>query len=116
LTELDADALPTFAMIVPDLCNDGHDCDNERVDAWLREHLQPLLTSDTYAAGRTAVFVLYDEDAPVPNLVVAPTAHRVAPGAAGSHRSALRTFEELLGLPMLPSVDDAPSLRSSSGV
>lgn len=117
LGELDPDHLPTFAMIIPNLCHDGHDCSNTTVDNWLRDHLGPVLAGADYRAGTTAVFVLYDEDHPVPNLVIAPTATAGPLSLAGAgHRAALRTFEELLGLPLLPGVADAPSLRPTARI
>jgi phospholipase C len=115
LSDFDPNHLPTFAFIVPDQCHDGHDCSNTKVDAWLADHLQPILAGDEYRAGRTAVFVLYDEDRPVPNLVIAPTARAGQiddPGAG--HSAALRTFEDLLGLPVLAPAADSPSLRASA--
>ncbi len=117
LTELDPDHLPTFALVIPNLCHDGHDCSNTTVDNWLRDHLGPVLAGADYRAGTTAVFVLYDEDRPVPNLVIAPTAVAgplTLPGAG--HRAALRTFSELLGLPPLAPVADAVSLRASAHI
>ncbi len=117
LAELDVNDLPTFAMIVPDLCHDGHDCDNSAVDDWLRDHLGDLLAGESYRSGTTAVFVVYDEDTPVPNLIIAPTATR---GPRIEHRSghasALRTIEELLGLPVLAGAREAPSLRTSAHI
>lgn len=117
LGELDVDHLPTFAMVVPDLCNDGHDCGNATVDEWVAQHLQPVLDSAAYAAGTTAVMVYYDEDRPVPNLIMAPTARRGVQDLPGAgHAAALRTWEEMLGLPLLPSVTGVPSLRAAAGI
>jgi hypothetical protein len=78
-SEFDVNNLPSFAMITPNLCNDGHDCGNATVDSWLQGTasapgpLAKILASSAYASGNTAVFVLYDEDYPTPNLMIAPT-------------------------------------------
>src|SRR5207247_6874910 len=73
LSEFDPNNLPTFAMITPNLCNDGHDCGNATVDNWDSVLLPRIFGSASYLAGDTLVAVLYDEDQPVPNLLVAPT-------------------------------------------
>jgi hypothetical protein len=116
LAELDPDHLPTFAMITPDLCNDGHDCPNVAVDSWARTHLGAILAGNDYRRGGTAVFVLWDESTPVPNLLIAPSA---APGprpGSGSHAAALKTIEELLDLPVLTQgqLSSARALRGST--
>ena len=119
LSEFDVNALPTFAMIVPDQCNDGHDCLNATVDEFAKKTLQPILDSASYAAGKTLVVVAYDEDRPVPNLLIAPTAVRGAQSLAGAgHAALLKTWGELLGLPPLstPQVDAAPSLRTAAHI
>jgi hypothetical protein len=117
LTELRADALPTFSMIIPNRCDNGHDCGNDVVDAWLRRELRTIVAGDDYRDGATAIFVVYDEDRPMPNLVIAPTAHRgVITNVAASHAAALRTFDELLGLPVLPAVRAVASLRASAHI
>lgn len=102
LTELDVGHLPTFALITPSARHDGHDCGNATVDAFASSLLSKILESPTYKAGGTAVMVLYDEDSPVPNLIIAPTAvaGAVATARAG-HASMLRTWEEMLGLPVM---------------
>jgi hypothetical protein len=74
-----------------------------------------LLDSQAYAKGDVAIFFLWDEDSPIPNVLIAPS---VAPGSkvsipAGnpvSHFSALRTWEEMLALPLLGDTSKAPSL------
>lgn len=79
--------------------------------------LTSILASASYQAGTTAVFVIYDEDRPVPNLLIARTAHQggLATPVAG-HSAALRTIEALLGLPVLPAVSGAVSLRASAHI
>jgi hypothetical protein len=118
LTELDPDQLPTFAMITPNLCDDGHDCPNATVDAWARVHVGALLGGADYRAGTTAVFVLWDEDHPVPNLLVAPSALPGPRPGPGSHAGALKTIEEILGLPVLAQgqLPTAPDLRPTAPV
>ncbi|MFN8050705.1 MAG: alkaline phosphatase family protein [Acidimicrobiales bacterium] len=119
LSELDVNNLPTFAMITPDLCNDGHDCLNASVDSWVASHLQPILDSSAYQSGNTAVMVLYDEDRPVPNLLIAPTANRGVNTTAGAgHAAMLKTWEEMLGLPIMPTapVTAAISLRGPAHI
>jgi phospholipase C len=115
IDDLDAGRLPTFSFVTPDLCNDTHDCAVAVGDAWLRDWIGVIVSSSTYAAHRTAVFVVWDEPTPMPLLVVSPT----TPGGATSsepfdHYSLLRTTEELLGLPTsLGAASTAASLRAT---
>ena len=90
--ELDPRHLPAFAFVTPNTRNDGHDDGtrrgNQRVDAWAHANIGRLLRSRAYRSGRVAVFVWYDEDRPVPNLVIAPTA-KPGPVAHSGRRSGL---------------------------
>jgi hypothetical protein len=118
LSELDPNALPTFSFVTPNLCNDGHDCPNSTVDGWMKGFLSPILASADYLAGNTAVVVIYDEDRPVPNLLMSRSAHAGPIAGTGSHADLLLTIEELLGLPTMPQGQllTATSLRSGSGL
>jgi len=119
LSKFDPNALPTLSFIVPDLCNDGHDCSDETVDSWAKKTLTPILSSKDYLAGDTLVVVVYDEDQPVPNLLIAPTANKgEISSVAGSHADLLKTIEEVLGLKVMDQgqLPDAISLRAPSGV
>jgi hypothetical protein len=117
----DIDASARFTMIVGDMCSNMHNCTVATGDEWLHEVLPPILRSDQYAAGSTAVFVTFDENdytaESLPTLVIAPG---VTPGAAPStrfdHYSLLRTTEEMLGVPCIAAACSATSMRSALGI
>jgi hypothetical protein len=114
-SEFDTNNLPAFAFVTPTLCNDGHDCANSEVDGWARRHVQPVLDSASYRAGKVAVFIWYDEDHPVPNMWIAPTAKpgRVTTPGAG-YAGTLRAWESMLGLPCLANACSAPDMRNAA--
>jgi hypothetical protein len=115
LSDFNPEALPAFSFITPTVCHDGHDCPNATVDSWAHDHVQPVLDSAAYRAGKVAVFIWYDEDAPVPNLWITPTApagpHEV-PGAGAA--GALRAWQSMLGVPCLRNACTAPDLRAAA--
>ena len=111
-SEFDPNHLPNFAFVTPTLCNDGHDCSNATVDAWTRANVQPVLDSAAYQAGRVAVFIWYDEDAPDPNLQIAPTAAHGPFAPAVTYASTLRAWESMLGLPCLANACSALDMRA----
>jgi len=117
------DVSARFTFITPNLCNDTHDCSVATGDAWLSGELPKIFASAQYQAGRTAVFLTWDEDDSsmsnqIPTLVIAPS---VTPGSAPTttfnHYSLLRTTEELLGLsPLLGNAASATSMRAAFGL
>jgi hypothetical protein len=111
--EFNPSALPAFSFVTPTLCNDGHDCSNEVVDAWAKQHIQPVLASSAYRAGHVAVFVWYDEDHPVPNMWITPTAKPGAIATRGAgYAGTLKAWESMLGLPCLANACTAPDMRT----
>ena len=112
---LETRSLPRFSFITPNLCNDTHDCPVSTGDAWLSRWVQAIVSSPTYRAERTVIFITWDEgeggntddcalntsDAGchVVTLVVSPSTPRGARSAAlFNHYSLLKTTEQLLGL------------------
>ncbi|HMH84225.1 MAG TPA: alkaline phosphatase family protein, partial [Gemmatimonadales bacterium] len=59
-TDLANGTLPTFSNIVPDLCNDAHDCSLTVADTWLRTNIDPLIHSATFQDGGLLIIV-FDE-------------------------------------------------------
>lgn len=119
LSEFDPNHLPTLSFIVPDQCHDGHDCPDSTVDSFAKSTLGPILNGADYRAGTTLVAIVYDEDQPVPNMIIAPTAHAGALNdPVGSHAGLLKTVEQALGLSVMNQgqLPAAKSLRSSAHV
>jgi acid phosphatase len=115
-TDLRSRRLPSFSLVVPDLCHDMHDCSVATGDAWLRGFVKPLLAGS--ALRRGVVFVVFDEgdtDAGggghVAALALGPlvrTGSRYV--ARTSHFGLLRTIEDAWGLPRLGSSRSAPPI------
>ena len=40
--DLASGALPDYSFVVPDVCNDGHDCSLDVVDGWLSTNIRPV--------------------------------------------------------------------------
>ena len=117
LSRFDARALPRFAFVTPDLCSDMHSCPVSDGDRWLRAFLPRLTSSRDYRAGRTVVFLTFDEgedggDNRVATLVLSEwTPAGTRSGVRFDHYSLLRTTEELLGVPPLGNARHAASMR-----
>jgi len=59
-TDLANGTLPAFSNIVPDLCNDAHDCSLGTADSWLRTNIGPLLASPVFQQDGLLI-VVFDE-------------------------------------------------------
>jgi phosphatidylinositol-3-phosphatase len=60
--DISAATLPTFGLLIPDLCNDAHDCSLATADRWLGHWLDALLAGPDFRTGRLTVVVTFDED------------------------------------------------------
>ncbi len=118
--DLAAGTLPDFATIVPNLCDDGHDCSLGVADGWLRENIGPLLADSTFGKNGL-LLIVFDEahasDATHGGGRVAWVA--VGPGVRRGYRSStlyqhastLRLVLESLGVDGRPGASgDAPSM------
>lgn len=105
--DLAARRLPDFSLVVPNLCDDMHDCSVATGDAWLKAHVVPLLRSPELRGG--VVFVVFDEGTSdaggggrVEALALGPA---VLPHAVfrrtTNHYGLLRTIEDAWHLPEL---------------
>ena len=116
-SDLRRNRLPKFSFITPDRCNDMHDCGVPTGDAWLHRWLPVLLASKAYRAGKTAIFITFDEGGGgnrVATIAIAPSVRRGATiNASVNHYSLLRTTQSMLGLrPLLGAAAHARSMRA----
>ncbi len=59
-TDLANGTLPAFSNIVPNLCNDAHDCSLSTADSWLQTNLAPLIASPVFQQDGLLIIV-FDE-------------------------------------------------------
>jgi phosphatidylinositol-3-phosphatase len=102
--DLRAGKLPSFSLVVPDLCHSMHDCSVSVGDAWLRSQVGKFLRLP-----KTVVFVVFDEG----GTSIRGGGHTAALALGTAVRSGsrftsvtghygiLRTVEQAWGLPLL---------------
>ena len=59
-TDLATGTLPNWAMIVPNACDDAHDCSLSTADGWLQEHIAPLIANPVFQQDGL-LLILFDE-------------------------------------------------------
>ena len=121
-TDLNADALPPFVIIVPDGLNDAHDsCDNsvipivclQNADNFLKNNLGPMLIKSYFKPGGDGLlFVTFDECGSATNtgcngnVYTAIIGPKVISGTASNvaykHENLLRTMLDALGITTYP--------------
>ena len=119
--DVDAGALPTVGLLVPDMCNDGHDCPLSTADDWLRRWLPVIMAGPDYLAGDLVVVVTFDEDDrtadnAVLTTVIAPTVSNVVAEEPLTHYSLSRYLAELGGVPPLGEATTATSFQAAFGL
>lgn len=105
-----AGRLPDYALIVPNLCHDAHDCGLDSANAWLRTNLGPLI-QDSVFLRESVLIVTFDESANgathgggriVWVILGAGVKRGYRSTTLYQHESTLRLTLEALGLTALP--------------
>jgi hypothetical protein len=100
----DLSRLPTVSFVIPNLCNDMHDCSVATGDSWLRTHIGPYAR---WAMTHNSLLIItWDEDEgtqfnQIPTIFAGEL---VRPGTYGSritHYNVLATLEAAYGLPRI---------------
>ncbi len=109
-----------FQLIVPNLCNDAHDCPLSTADTWLSKLAPKIMDSDTFKKDGLLI-VTFDEAESrqvnhVPLIAVGPS---VRPGTTSdtptTHYSLLRTIEDNWALGCIARTCSAPNLGGLFG-
>jgi acid phosphatase len=114
----DSNGLPNFSYVVPNECNDAHDCGLSTADNWLKAWLPAIMKGPDYQAGRLGIVITADEDDRKGNntvltTVISPYTHGVVSNTAYTHYSLTRLVDEVLGLPLLRNASTANSMRAA---
>jgi acid phosphatase len=111
--------LPTVAFVVPNLCDDMHDCPVSAGDAWAKQHLGPYVT---WAKAHDSLLVVtFDEGEGAGDNHIATVVFGagVRPGSTATarvdHYSLLRTIEDMYGLPPLGQAAQAAPIQGIWG-
>jgi phosphatidylinositol-3-phosphatase len=116
------DLSASFTFITPNLCHDTHDCGVSTGDRYLAQLVPRIVRSGAYRAGRTALFITWDEDdGSADNHIATLVLSRHTRSGTRSalrfnHYSLLGTTEEMLGLSRLGAAARAPSMRAAFGL
>ena len=119
-TDLTNGTLPDYSNIVPNLCNDAHDCPLATADTWLRTHIAPLLASATFQQDGLLI-ITFDEAGSdkthgggrIAWVVVSPKAKRAYQSTTlYQHQSTLRLTLEALGITQFPGTARAAPAMS----
>ena len=115
--DVDAGALPTVGLVIPDICNDAHDCSLATADAWLKSWLTVVRQGPDWRAGRLVIVVTFDEDDysgdnTVQTVIVSPYTSHIVSNRAYTHYSLTRYLAELTATAPLGGAASAPSLRA----
>ena len=99
-SDLLAEHLPDFALVIPDMCHSMHDCSVRTGDRWLARTIPPLLQLPN-----TVVFITFDEGLAgnhIPTMAVGTAVRsHVSVTTPTDHYALLRTIEDAWGLPPL---------------
>lgn len=113
--------LPAVGMVIPDLCNDAHDCPLSKADQWFRTYVAQVLSGPDWKSGRLAVVITADEDdGHHGNQILTVVAHPELGGVVISdpmdHYALSRSYAEVAGIKPLGRARDTVSLLDVFGL
>jgi phospholipase C len=120
LSDVKAGTLPATGMMIPDLCNDAHDCSLGTADGWLKDWLPALMAGPDYTSGNLTIIVTFDEDDSASGNLVAfvaidprlNNAHKVV-ALNTNHYSMTRWYDANVGAPQLRNAAGASDLKTA---
>ncbi len=113
--------LPNAGMVIPDICNDAHNCGLSTADDWFRGLMQKIFAGPDWRSGHLAVVLTADEDDrsqtnAVLTVVIHPSQHGRVVTQPLDHYSLTRLYDDVLGAPYLANAASAPSMSKAFGL
>lgn len=121
LNDINAGALPNTGMMIPDLCNDAHDCTLTTADNWLGDWVPKLMAGPDYTSGNLTIVVTFDEDDStagnnVAFVIIDPRLNGTVVSSAANHYSLTRWLDANVGAPLLRNAATASDLKTAFGL
>src|SRR5438552_461705 len=113
MTDRTNDQLPDYSFVIPNKCNDAHDCSLTTADNWLKANIAPLLSTASFQSGGDGILmIVVDESSSsdtahggghVVMVIVGPKVKRGFRSTVFyQHQSALRTALKAMGIGTYP--------------
>ena len=117
-----SNSLPNVGMLVPNLCNDAHDCSLTVADNWLKSTLPAALNSNDFATGKLAVVVVFDgsdgghTSAPVLCVVADANLHGKVVTASLNHFGLSKSLSKTVGATPMRKAAKAKNVLHAFGL
>jgi acid phosphatase len=113
--------LPAVGLVIPDMCNDGHDCSLRTTNAWMRREVGAVIDGPDFADGQLAVVITADEDDyrhgnKVLTVVAHPALDHAVVRTRLNHYGLSRSYADVGGFAPLRKAADARSLLDAFGL
>ncbi len=113
--------LPNVGMVIPNLCNDAHDCPLSTADAWFQGWMTKIFAGPDWNSGHLAVILTADEDDKsakntVLTVAIHPSQSANVVTSPLTHYSLTRFLEDVSGSPYLVNARTAPSMTKAFGL
>jgi phospholipase C len=110
--------LPNVGMVIPDVCDDGHDCGLSTADAWFRQLMSTTFNGPDWKSGHLAVVLTADEDGhnqdnTVLTVVIHPSQSHHVVDQPLTHYSLTRLYDDVLDAPYLGEAAHAPDMAKA---
>ncbi|HWU21475.1 MAG TPA: alkaline phosphatase family protein [Nocardioides sp.] len=113
--------LPNVGMVIPNVCNDAHDCSLATANRWLRAKVGAVKAGPDFTSGRLAIVITADEDDhnegnKVLTVVMQKSLHGRVVGTALNHYGLSRSLSQVTHTTPLRHAATATSVLSAFGL
>lgn len=120
-SDVAAGKLPNIGMLIPNMCNDAHDCSLATADNWLKDIMPKIFAGEDWKSGRLAVIITADEDDrrsdnKVLTVVIHPGLDSTIVSSPLNHYSLSKFYSEVTGSAALRNARGANSLSKAFGL
>ncbi|MFT4081112.1 MAG: alkaline phosphatase family protein [Nocardioides sp.] len=114
-------SLPDVGMVIPNMCNDAHDCPLSVANDWLQQEVGQMMTGPDWKSGRLAIVITADEDDGtegnhILTVVAHPSLDHVVVETPLTHDALGRAYADVGGFAPLGNSRTAPSLLTAFGL